>query len=279
MNGKTGSKAFVECGIGQRNSKGKWSIVNGMIRLGEQGMKISLARKKASKIPADTMVEVYVSKVNLDEATLEVCFSREEALDRASSGRSKIPASSLTVGEILTGTVKNVTPYGVFVDVNANRNGLLHISKVAAKQNAFVAQEEGLKKLGFVKGSPVFVMVVSNDGKRLEFDLAPDIADLDDDDDNEDDDDDDDDDNNDDEDNDDNPFRGMTSFKLSSASADDKSVTEDMSSNIGNDEAAMWAAYAAADTSTNNDDEEEDDDDDEYDEDADIEDALGIGSW
>ena len=40
---------------------------------------------------------------------------------------------------------------------------------------------------------------------------------------------------------------------------------------------AMWAAYAAADTSTNNDDEEEDDD--EYDEDADIEDALGIGSW
>lgn len=277
MNGKTGPKAFVECGIGRRNSKGKWNIVNGMVRLGKKGMKISLARKKASKIPTDTLVEVYVSKVNLDEATLEVCLSREEALDRSSSGRSKIPASNLRVGEILTGTVKNVTPYGVFVDVNANRNGLLHISKVAAKQNAFVAQEEGLKKLGLVKGSPVFVMVVSNDGKRLEFGLAPDIADsdedYDDDDDNEDDDDDDD--NNDDD--DDNPFRGMTSFKLFSTSGVERSVPEDINSNIGDDEAAMWAAYAAADTSTNNDDEEEDDD--EYDEDADIEDALGIGSW
>lgn len=277
MNGKTGPKAFVECGIGRRrNSKGKWSIVNGMIRLGKQGMKISLARKKASKIPSDTLVEVYVSKVNLDEATLEVCLSREEALDRASCSRSKIPASSLTVGEILAGTVKNVTPYGVFVDVNANRNGLLHISKVAAKQNAFVAQEEGLKKLGLVKGSPVFVIVVSNDGKRLEFDLAPDIADSD-----EDDEDDDDDENNNDVDDDYNPFQGMTSFKLSSAIADDKSVTEDISSNIGNNEAAMWAAYAAADISTNNEEEEEEEDydDNEYDEDADIEDALGIGSW
>jgi transcriptional accessory protein Tex/SPT6 len=241
-------------------------------------MKISLARKKASRIPTDTLVEVYVSRVNLDEATLEVCLTREEALERASSGRSKIPASSLTVGEILTGTVTNVTPYGVFVDVNANRNGLLHISKVAAKQNAFVAQEDGLKKLGLVKGSPVFVMVVSNDGKRLEFDLAPDIADSDDDDD-EDDDDEDIDDDKDDDDEDDNPFRGMTSFKLSSTSGAEKSIRElDVSSNVVDDEAAMWAAYAAANTSTNND-EEEEEDDDEYDEDADIEDALGIGSW
>jgi hypothetical protein len=119
-------------------------------------------------------------------------------------------------------------------------------------------------------------MVVSNDGKRLEFDLAPDIADSDDDDDDEDDDDEDDDD----DDEDDNPFRGMTSFKLSSASGAEKSIRElDVSSNVVDDEAAMWAAYAAADISTNNDEEEEEEDDDEYDEDADIEDALGIGSW
>ena len=40
---------------------------------------------------------------------------------------------------------------------------------------------------------------------------------------------------------------------------------------VSDDEAAMWAAYSA--------DPSPDKEDDEYDEDADIEDALGIGSW
>jgi hypothetical protein len=48
-------------------------------------------------------------------------------------------------------------------------------------------------------------------------------------------------------------------------------------SNIGDDEAAMWAAYSV-DSSINYVD-DDGDEDDEYDEDTDIEDALGIGYY
>ena len=50
-------------------------------------------------------------------------------------------------------------------------------------------------------------------------------------------------------------------------------IDDASASNIVDEEQAMWAAYAAADYATDN------DEDDEYDEDADIEDSLGIGSW
>ncbi|KAL3794351.1 hypothetical protein ACHAW5_002940 [Stephanodiscus triporus] len=263
--------AFLECGVGERNSKGKWSIVNGMVRLGKKGMKLSVARKRIlQKLPPNMLIEVYVSKIKLDERTLEVCLNREEALEKGSIG-SKIPASSLTVGGTLAGIVKNVTPYGVFVDVNANRNGLLHISKVAKHQDAYVSKEDGLKKLGLAKGSLVNVMVMSNDGKRLELDLAPtpDITEgtaaednldsvdpLD-------------------------SISSATSYNLMDDNAaawvaygaDGSGIEE--RDDIGNDEAAMWAAYSV-DSSISDIDEDEDED---YDEDTDIEDALGIGYY
>jgi len=265
--------AFLECGVGKRNSKGKWSIVNGMVRFGKKGMKLSLARKKVlQKLPPNMLIEVYVSKIKLDEGTLEVCLSREEALEKASLG-SKIPASSLTVGEVLIGIVKNVTAYGVFVDVNANRNGLIHISKVAKQQDAYVSKEDGLKKLGLSKGSSVNVVVLSNDGKRLELDLAPApvieegraVEDSDDS-------------------NDtllDSSSSATSHNLMDEDAADwtaygaDGSVTDE--SNIGDDEAAMWAAYSV--DSSINDVDDDGDEDDEYDEDTDIEDALGIGYY
>lgn len=263
--------AFLECGVGKRNSKGKWSIVNGMVRLGKK-VKLSLARKKVlQKLPPNMLIEVYVSKIKLDEGTLEVCLSREEALEKASLG-SKIPASSLTVGEVLIGIVKNVTAYGVFVDVNANRNGLIHISKVAKQQDAYVSKEDGLKKLGLGKGSSVNVVVLSNDGKRLELDLAPApvieegraVEDSDDSNDTLD------------------SSSSATSHDLMGEDAADWAAygadgSDTDESNIGDDEAAMWAAYSV-DSSINYVD-DDGDEDDEYDEDTDIEDALGIGYY
>lgn len=218
-------------------------------------MKTSLARKKAQKLPPDNMIEVYVSRIKIDEGALEVCLNRDEALEKGSMG-SKIPASSLKLGDVLTGIVKNVTPYGVFVDVNANRNGLLHISKVAKQQDAYVSKEDGLKKLGLDRGSPVNVVVISNDRKRLEFDLAPALvsknglrvedsgdydAHL------------------------DSPLSntiyGLTNEDAAASGAfevDGGVINE--SNNIGDDEAAMWAAYAL-DSSISD---AGDDDDDEY---------------
>lgn len=285
LDGKTGPKVFLDCGTGIINNKGKWSIANGMVRIGRRGMKKSVVRKKLQKIPPNTLIEVYVSKIRVEEGTLEVCLRREDAVKSIGSiHNDRIPASSLEEGTELTGTVRQVTPYGVFVDVNANRNGLVHISRVAQRQDKYVNKEEGLKKLGLNTGSSVNVVVLSNRRKRLELDLAPereedvgavsaevgsdddrledeaaawaaygadeggDVADDD-----------------------------EAAMWAAYASGESSSGSEGQSEGSGvgdDDEARMWAAYAA-DSSGGVDADEEDDND----EDAAIEDAFGIGYY
>eukprot|EP00578_Thalassiosira_sp_NH16_P014934 CAMPEP_0181106618 /NCGR_PEP_ID=MMETSP1071-20121207/16627_1 /TAXON_ID=35127 /ORGANISM="Thalassiosira sp., Strain NH16" /LENGTH=405 /DNA_ID=CAMNT_0023190035 /DNA_START=27 /DNA_END=1244 /DNA_ORIENTATION=+ len=289
LDGKTGPKVFLDCGAGIINTKGKWSIANGMVRIGRRGMKKSVVRKKLQKIPPNTLIEVYVSKIRVEEGTLEVCLRREDALKSIGSiHNDRIPASSLEEGTELTGTVRQVTPYGVFVDVNANRNGLVHISKVAQRQDKYVNKEEGLKKLGLNTGSSVNVVVLSNRRKRLELDLAPEREED----------------------------AGKVSAEV--GSDDDRIEDEaaawaaygaDEGSDGGgdvadDDEAAMWAAYASGESSSGSEGQSEgsgigDDDEarmwaayaadssgdvdaneeDDNDEDAAIEDAFGIGYY
>jgi predicted RNA-binding protein with RPS1 domain len=229
-----------------------------MVRLGKRGIKASIVRKKLLKnIPPESLIEVYVSKIRIEEGTFEVCLNREEALEIGASSfkrRTLISASTLQIGDELNGIVNNVTPYGVFVDVNANRNGLLHISKVAKQRDAYVAKEDGLKALGLGRGSPINVIVVSNERKRLELDLAP-------------------------------PSSSSSSSPINaeeSLSGDDDVIDtsesiEEKVDEISDEEAAMWAAYAI--DNTDDDEDEYDEEDDEYDEDTDIEDALGIGYY
>ena len=225
-----------------------------MIRLGKRGIKTSIVRKRLQKnMPPEVLIEVYVSKIRLEEGALEVCLNREEALEIGESfeQRRKTSASKLRIGDELQGIVRNVTPYGVFVDVNANRNGLLHTSKVAKQQDAYVAKEDGLKASGLGQGSPINVIVVSNERKRLELDLAP---------------------------------RSTPAVAEESPSIDEDILESNNSesieqegSEISDEEAAMWAAYAI--DSTEDDENEYDEEDEEYDEDTDIEDALGIGYY
>ena len=265
LGGKTGPKVFLECGIGRRNNKWKkWNIVNGMCRLGRKGMKKSVIQKKMKRLPSDSLVEVYVSKIRLDEGTLEVCLNRDNALEDWERN-TRISASTLVEGQELTGIVRNLTPYGVFIDVNANRNGLIHISKVAKYKDGYIDKEKGLQKFGLGRGSNVCVRVLSNERKRLELDIVPPPSDTED-----------------------------SSTKMKEEDDDDDNIVVDTSmsniseeeaaawggdyanestvvADVSDDEAAMWAAYSA--------DPSPDKEDDEYDEDADIEDALGIGSW
>lgn len=228
-----------------------------MIRLGKRGIKASIVRKKLLKnIPPESLIEVYVSKIRVEEGTFEVCLNREEALEIGASSfkrRTLISASTLQIGDELNGIVNNVTPYGVFVDVNANRNGLLHISKVAKQRDAYVAKEDGLKALGLGRGSPINVIVVSNERKRLELDLAPPSSSS--------------------------PINAEESLSGDDdveSSINSESIEEKVDE-ISDEEAAMWAAYAI--DNTDDDEDEYDEEDDEYDEDTDIEDALGIGYY
>ncbi|KAL7465023.1 hypothetical protein ACHAXS_005351 [Conticribra weissflogii] len=258
LNGKSGPKVFFECGIGKKNSQGKWSIVNGMLRLGKRGMKDSVVRKKMQKLPSDDLIEVYVSKISLDHGSFEVCLTKEDALER-SSRKKKIPASSFKPGQELTGQVTTLTPYGVFVDVGANRNGLLHIKNIARYQNKFVNREEGLKKIGLSRGTWVSVVVLNNENKRLELDLTPKVEDVDEQEsvvvssDNE----------------TNSTYEISEEEALAWASYGTRESNDGMQYGVSDEEAAMWAAYGSGN----------EDDGDDYDEDRDIEDSLGIGYY
>lgn len=250
--------SFFECGVGKK-TKGNWNIVNGMLRLpgkkGKKGMKPSVIRKKAKKIPTDSLIEVYVSKIWLEHGSFEVCLSREDAL--SGHKKKKVSASKFTPGEQLSGVVRDVLPYGVFVDVGANRKGLIHISKVAESQDCYINKEEGLKSAGLSRGSKVEVVVVSNEKKRLEFDLY--VAEEE-------------------------TIPEASSEKTTSidtkSEVDEEALAwaaynnnEPVVEEISSEEADMWAAYAAYENNN------ADEDGDYYDEDEEIEDALGIGSY
>eukprot|EP00985_Skeletonema_marinoi_P019590 scaffold11309_cov122-Skeletonema_marinoi.AAC.2 len=217
LDGKTGPKLFFECGVGKK-TRGEW-------------------------------------KRRLDHGSFEVCLSREEAL--SSYKKEKVSASKLMPGEQLSGVVRDVRPYGVFVDVGANRKGLIHISTVAKSQDCYINKEEGLKSAGFARGSPVQVVVLNNEKKRLEFDLyVPEEEPI-----------------------PDESSDETTTIELKSEEDEEAlawgAYNNEPTKEISTVEADMWAAYAANESNNA----EEDDDDDYYDEDEDIEDALGIGSY
>ena len=175
-----------------------------------------------------------------------------------------VSASSLKPGQELSGYVKDIHPYGVFIDVGANRKGLLHITKVARHYDTFIDKEEGLKKIGLKQGAKINVVVAKNERKRLEFDYPSPQVERD-------------------------EKEDIDSSNVDTEALDDSYVDlseeeeeaawasygSDQSDqyDVSDEEAAMWAAYA--DYNPNY----QEDDDDDPDEDREIEDALGIGSW
>jgi predicted RNA-binding protein with RPS1 domain len=75
------------------------------------------------------------------------------------------PASLLQPKQELVGTVTRIVPYGVFVDVGANRRGLLHIQKVADLYGHYIDKEQGLEEAGLERGARIRVAVLSNEKK------------------------------------------------------------------------------------------------------------------
>ena len=71
----------------------------------------------------------------------------------------------LQSGMILTGTVRNVIDFGVFVDIGVHQDGLVHISEVAKRRLRHPS--EAVKVGDIVK-----VMVLSVDEKRKRISLS-----------------------------------------------------------------------------------------------------------
>jgi small subunit ribosomal protein S1 len=75
-----------------------------------------------------TEIEVRVIKLNKKRGN--VVISRKELLEEEQNAKKSVTLGSLEEGSILTGTVKNLTDYGAFVDMGG-LDGLLHITDMS----------------------------------------------------------------------------------------------------------------------------------------------------
>ena len=75
-----------------------------------------------------TEIEVRVIKLNKKRGN--VVISRKELLEEDQNAKKSVTLSTLEEGSILTGTVKNLTDYGAFVDMGG-LDGLLHITDMS----------------------------------------------------------------------------------------------------------------------------------------------------
>ncbi len=133
---------------------------------------ISDARVKLSSI-SDNEIETLAKDLNVGEYTLTdiikelISPSRDPRLEAKTAklleGVEDI--SSLKVGMILEGTIRNVTGFGFFVDLGVEINGLVHISEIADK---FVSDPHEFGKPGDI----VKVKVIDVDKKRERISLS-----------------------------------------------------------------------------------------------------------
>jgi small subunit ribosomal protein S1 len=75
-----------------------------------------------------TEIEVRVIKLNKKRGN--VVISRKELLEEEQNARKSVTLATLEEGSVLTGTVKNLTDYGAFVDLGG-LDGLLHITDMS----------------------------------------------------------------------------------------------------------------------------------------------------
>jgi predicted RNA-binding protein with RPS1 domain len=172
LDGKTGPKLFLECGVGRIDKHGDWQIVTGMLRLPFE--KASVTRKRVARLRKNDKTPLFVSRIQKECGRLEVCASREE-VDKYANRAPKIPVHSLQPNQIVEGTVLKLYPYGATVDIGANRRGLLHITKVAALYGRYIDKEAGLVEAGVEKGARVKLMVESVIDRRISLDFTPDV--------------------------------------------------------------------------------------------------------
>ena len=74
--------------------------------------------------------EIEVRVIKLNKKRGNVVISRKEILEEDQNAKKSVTLSTLEEGTVLTGTVKNLTDYGAFVDLGG-LDGLLHITDMS----------------------------------------------------------------------------------------------------------------------------------------------------
>jgi small subunit ribosomal protein S1 len=135
--------AFVDVGIPQ----------DGLVHISK------LAKRKIEKVSdvvsQGQQVEVWVNKVDKKRGRLSLTMIRPLALR----------LRDIEEGAELTGSVTRLEPYGAFIDIGSEREGLVHISQIS--YDYIKHPEEALKV-----NDPVTVKVLKVDRKKRQVDLS-----------------------------------------------------------------------------------------------------------
>jgi 4-hydroxy-3-methylbut-2-enyl diphosphate reductase len=135
--------AFVDVGIG----------TDGLLHISQLGR--PNVRNVEDVVKAGETVTVYVLKV--DPANRRIALSLEQP--------PAMPWDDLAVGRVVTGKVIRMEKYGVFVDIGAERAGMIHVSELAA---GYVQQPSDVVKVG----DEVQAQVIKINAKQKRIDLS-----------------------------------------------------------------------------------------------------------
>ena len=107
--------------------KGGLSVDVGVIAF-MPGSQVDVRQVRGGEQLVGQTIPVKVVKINRKRGNIVV--SRKLAVEKAAAARRTVTAEMLTEGSVLTGTVKNLTDYGAFVDLGG-LDGLLHVTDIS----------------------------------------------------------------------------------------------------------------------------------------------------
>jgi len=111
-------------------------------------------------------VEVYVESVDVDaqriSLSMEPSVAHEAAPTKAEA--PKVAPAVIREGDVITGTIDNILDFGVFVKLNSEKTGLVHVSKIDLAGNP--NRQRAMAKQ-FVLGAPVKVIVEEINGDKI----------------------------------------------------------------------------------------------------------------
>ncbi|KFM61072.1 30S ribosomal protein S1, partial [Stegodyphus mimosarum] len=109
------------------------------VGVGKDGL-LHISKMAGQNLNIGDSITVFVQNIDFDKKQLQLNLCTNLKFNQQSSANIKneqlkpMPFTDLRINQELTGVVKNIAPYGAFVDIGVGSNGLIHISRMRGKE-------------------------------------------------------------------------------------------------------------------------------------------------